>query len=169
MHYFSNVRPLCRFGNYIDNSAEHLQQPRRISTSNSNNRGGHHPPPQSHHLEVATSAGPPASSITCSTSRNVKNGVETIMVHDLTARRSHSNHQQRPGGGAASNGGYEDPTPGSRRPRAKSTVGVVDSMLNQVKSFPQHHTLSILLYYVMYCCRLVYAVLIQLCKYPCID
>ena len=130
-------------------------QPRRISTSN--NRGHH--PPQSHHLEVATSAGPPAPSITCSTSRNVKNGVETIMVHDLTARRSHSNHQQqqlRPGGGGggtatSSNGGHhssnENSTPAGKRPRAKSTV---DSMLtNQVKSFlaASSHT-TILLYYV---------------------
>ena len=157
-------------GNYVDNNSEqqlpqHLLQPRRISTSNNPRGGGGHHPPQSHQLEVATSAGPPppAPSITCSgssTSRsNVKNGVETIMVHDLTARRSHSNHQQqqlRPGGGGggtatSSNGGHhpsnENSTPAGKRPRAKSTV---DSMLtNQVKSFlaASSHT-TILLYYV---------------------
>ena len=143
-------------GNYVDNNSEqqlpqHLLQPRRISTSNNPRGGGGHHQPQSHQLEVATSAGPPppAPSITCSSSStsrsNIKNGVETIMVHDLTARRSHSNHQQqqqlRPGGGggtaASSNGGHhssnENSTPAGKRPRAKSTV---DSMLtNQVKSF----------------------------------
>ena len=157
-------------GNYVDNNSEqqlpqHLLQPRRISTSNNPRGGGGHHPPQSHQLEVATSAGPPppAPSITCSSSStsrsNIKNGVETIMVHDLTARRSHSNHQQqqqlRPGGGggaaASSNGGHhssnENSTPAGKRPRAKSTV---DSMLtNQVKSFlaASSHT-TILLYYV---------------------
>ena len=65
-------------------------------------------------------AAPTVPAITCTSHvKQQGGGVETIMVHDLAARRS----SQRPN---------EHPTPGKipKRPRAKSTV---DSMINQVK------------------------------------
>ena len=84
----------------------------------------------------------------CAATSHVDNGVETIMVHDMSSgaaagtRGSFSASRPPPGNGH--HRPNEHPTPGKvpkSRPRAKSTA---DAMLNQVKSLQDKRGLSIL-------------------------
>ena len=81
----------------------------------------------------------------CAATSHVDNGVETIMVHDLSAAGSRGSFSaSRPPPGNGHHRSNEHPTPGKvpkSRPRAKSTA---DAVLNQVKSLQDKKCLSIL-------------------------